>query len=282
MREVPSLLYGYMRESLERGGVDTAAALDGLALANVTPRFGLRVGWDELARFLNRAGADLSDDDIELIGEGYVRVNRYLSAMLGAVRRPTVFYRLGWVASQHAFPHMRFTIERQRKAELHLTVILPPAFEGCRFFFRGTVGELRAIPRLMRLPDAVVEADIGTHGASYRVHLGAPERTFGERERYDDRDLLMEDLLGLVPPQRDVVGENPSLVYALQEQHGLTRAEARVAARLAEGMAVPDIARDLRVTVETVRTHLKRAYGKTGARRQAELVRIVLALGQDV
>ena len=52
-----------------------------------------------------------------------------------------------------------------------------------------------------------------------------------------------------------------SVTYALQHQHGLTRAEARVAARLAEGLSVPDIARDLRVSVETVRTHLKRAYG---------------------
>lgn len=281
MREVPSLLYAYMSELLEGGGRDTRAALAGLPLAAVRPRIGVRVDWDPLAIFLNRATDGLPDDELESLGEGYVRVNRYLGALLSAVKRPTVFYRILWLASRHAFPHMSFRVEAPRPSELGLTMTLPRSFEGCRFFFRGTIGELRALPRLLRLPDAIVEADVGTHEGHYRVLLSAPERTWSESRGEDFHDLLVEDVLSAIPPLGDVDGAPVSVVYALQQRHGLTRAEARVAVRLADGMALREIARDLHVTIETVRTHLKRAYGKLGVRRQAELVRLVLALGAD-
>jgi DNA-binding CsgD family transcriptional regulator len=56
---------------------------------------------------------------------------------------------------------------------------------------------------------------------------------------------------------------------------GLTRAEARVAARIAAGVSVEDIAGEIGIARETVRTHLKRIFDKTGCRRQAELVAFV-------
>lgn len=62
----------------------------------------------------------------------------------------------------------------------------------------------------------------------------------------------------------------------LQLVFGLTFAEARVASRLARGADLTTIAEELRVSRETVRTHLKRIYSKTGARRQAALVALVL------
>lgn len=281
MREVPSMLFGYMREMIEQAGLDARGALEGLNLARRRPRFGTRVDWDEVATFLNRATAGLSDDEMDAVGETYVRVNRYISALLHVVTRPTVMYRLGWLTSRHAFPHIAFTVEQRKGSDLTLTMTLPPEFQGSRFFFRGTVGELRAIPRLLRLPDAEVDADVSTHHGTYRVRLTAPERSWMQRGEDGDEELLVEDLLGLLPPQREAAGVSPGVMQALQERHGLTRAEARVALRLAEGLSVPAIARDLNVTVETIRTHLKRTYGKTGARRQAELVRVVLGLGQD-
>jgi DNA-binding CsgD family transcriptional regulator len=52
--------------------------------------------------------------------------------------------------------------------------------------------------------------------------------------------------------------------------------EARVTARLADGLSVKDIAAALRIRVSTVRTHLTSAYSKTGARGQTDLIRLVL------
>ena len=65
----------------------------------------------------------------------------------------------------------------------------------------------------------------------------------------------------------------------LQEWHGLTPAEARVASLLASGFSVDQIAHQLRIKSDSVRTHLKRAYIKTGTTTQAELVMVVLSGG---
>lgn len=68
----------------------------------------------------------------------------------------------------------------------------------------------------------------------------------------------------------------------LQRMRGLTPCEARVAARFAQGASIPLVARDLRVSVETIRTHLKRVYQKLGTTRQAELVHLLLTSGKVV
>lgn len=63
---------------------------------------------------------------------------------------------------------------------------------------------------------------------------------------------------------------------ALRALYGLTRAEAGVVAELAEGRSADAIAARGGTGIETVRTHLKRSMAKIGARRQAELVALVL------
>lgn len=57
----------------------------------------------------------------------------------------------------------------------------------------------------------------------------------------------------------------------------LTPAQARLAAALAAGDSVTDCATSLGVSVATVRTHLKEIFAKTGARRQSDLVRLLLS-----
>lgn len=58
--------------------------------------------------------------------------------------------------------------------------------------------------------------------------------------------------------------------------YGLSDAEAEVCWRVSNGDSVASIAADAGVTRETVRSQLKRAFAKTGVRRQPELVRLVL------
>lgn len=67
----------------------------------------------------------------------------------------------------------------------------------------------------------------------------------------------------------------------LQRLHGLTPAEARLAARLAMGEALADAADALGVARETARNQLKQVFAKTDTHRQAELVALLLrgALG---
>jgi DNA-binding CsgD family transcriptional regulator len=142
-------------------------------------------------------------------------------------------------------------------------------------FFRACVWFLAAVPRARGLADARVVP-----------------------EKLSERELLCEVIppadsggLRLMPPDsvirllaRELFPHDPPPVAArvlptaqmLQERFGLTRAEARVVRRLAEGRSIKRIAEALRVSPETARTHAKRAMQKTDTHRQAELVSLVL------
>ena len=55
--------------------------------------------------------------------------------------------------------------------------------------------------------------------------------------------------------------------------------ESRVAALLAEGMTVRDIVAAMGRGESTIRSHVKHMFAKHGLSRQADLVRLVLAVG---
>ncbi|MCK0175673.1 helix-turn-helix transcriptional regulator [Mycolicibacterium sp. F2034L] len=65
----------------------------------------------------------------------------------------------------------------------------------------------------------------------------------------------------------------------LRRLFGLTPAEADVAVRVARGQGLSPIAEELSLSLATVKTHVQRAFDKTGTHRQAELVRLLFALG---
>jgi DNA-binding CsgD family transcriptional regulator len=63
----------------------------------------------------------------------------------------------------------------------------------------------------------------------------------------------------------------------IQRRYRLTPAELEVALEIAKGHGTRYVADELGVTVFTVRTHLSRVLAKTGLRRQAELVRLLMS-----
>jgi DNA-binding CsgD family transcriptional regulator len=87
---------------------------------------------------------------------------------------------------------------------------------------------------------------------------------------------------------RDIFGGASSLLFVtilsqrsslpdalLQSLFDLTPAEARVAGLIGNGHTVDEVARDLNVRANTVRTHLKSIFTKTGVGRQADLSGLV-------
>lgn len=68
-------------------------------------------------------------------------------------------------------------------------------------------------------------------------------------------------------------GQAPADVLA--SVYRLTPAETRILLRIAQGDTTAEIARSTGIAMNTVRTHLLRLFAKTGARRQAELVKLV-------
>jgi DNA-binding CsgD family transcriptional regulator len=62
----------------------------------------------------------------------------------------------------------------------------------------------------------------------------------------------------------------------LQQLHGLTPTEARIAASLAAGLSMKDVADAQEMTLNTARWHAKHVFAKTDTAGQSELVRLVL------
>jgi DNA-binding CsgD family transcriptional regulator/PAS domain-containing protein len=67
-------------------------------------------------------------------------------------------------------------------------------------------------------------------------------------------------------------------VDLLIKAYGLSPAEARLAARVASGISLEDIADELTLALATVRTQIKAVFAKTGTHRQGELVALLARL----
>jgi DNA-binding CsgD family transcriptional regulator/PAS domain-containing protein len=61
-------------------------------------------------------------------------------------------------------------------------------------------------------------------------------------------------------------------INQLQSFYGMTKAQCRISRALYSGKSVSETADSLNVSINTVRTHLRQIYAKTGARTQAELL----------
>ena len=79
-------------------------------------------------------------------------------------------------------------------------------------------------------------------------------------------------ILFVSDPERDVAVRSDHL----RDEFGLTRAEAALALEILAGRGLQIAADRLRITLTTARTHLAHIFEKTGTRRQAELVRLIL------
>jgi len=85
----------------------------------------------------------------------------------------------------------------------------------------------------------------------------------------------------LVVGHRDHVGAMPS-PDDMRHLFDLTPAESKVALMLCAGLVPKEIARDLHVSVATVRSHLASLLAKTGTSRQAQVVRLLTSLPATV
>jgi DNA-binding CsgD family transcriptional regulator len=72
--------------------------------------------------------------------------------------------------------------------------------------------------------------------------------------------------------------QQPMLIEIMRTLFDMTLAEARVTAHLAQGQSPTDIAQALGITVNTVRSHLGKAYAKSQTNDQTSLVSLVKSL----
>jgi DNA-binding CsgD family transcriptional regulator len=67
----------------------------------------------------------------------------------------------------------------------------------------------------------------------------------------------------------------PTSIPTLEGLFDLTPTEARVARKIAEGHTMEQIALDFDVSRETVRTHMKAIFSKTGVNKQAQVAALI-------
>lgn len=102
--------------------------------------------------------------------------------------------------------------------------------------------------------------------------------------------IVMEAGEGLPTKVWWVMAQGGSILFCLSDQkitetrldtaalvYGLSPAQRRVAALVADGLTLNEIAGQMEITSNTARTHLQRIFEKTGVRNQAALVRILLS-----
>jgi DNA-binding CsgD family transcriptional regulator len=65
-------------------------------------------------------------------------------------------------------------------------------------------------------------------------------------------------------------------IDALGQIYGLTPAEAEVVQLLVKGLSLDEVAADREISLNTVRSHLKHIFSKTGTSRQSELLSLVM------
>lgn len=170
---------------------------------------------------------------------------------------------------------------------------------------RGTITRANAAgERLLQAATAARRQEGRLRFASGAVHsrfqeamqlicaAGRPEGdrksvTFGFRDEKGSNILVAVKAIGhdgptfSAQPCAAVHVIDPGAVHEIDSERlvaslGLTRAEARLAAALARGLSLQEAAEGAFVSMNTIRTHLRRALEKTGCHRQAELVALVL------
>lgn len=64
----------------------------------------------------------------------------------------------------------------------------------------------------------------------------------------------------------------------LVELFDMTATEARITSLLTDGLDINEVCKELKVTCNTVRTHLKHIFSKTDTHRQSELITLIAKL----
>ncbi len=160
-------------------------------------------------------------------------------------------------------------------------------------------GELVSLDDGIRMDSGTLTAV--SHAETAQLHALVERMVYPERFHYAagedvvslSRPSLLPSFCVIAVPLSNCdeqIGE-PSAVMFLSDPHwkndfdparlgkiyGLTPAEAQLPNLLVQGSCVEEAAEKLCVSLNTVRTHLKQIFSKTGTNRQVEVVRIVLS-----
>ena len=161
---------------LTERGEPVAALVDGLPISLEElsdPR--TTVSWDTFTRLVERLEGFVGGPDpfLEIMRSlTYEPVARPLIRLLGLAASPLQIYTLvvRWLGPK-LYPGHRSTLERLPDRRLRVRLEIEPGLRGCEAFFRSTLATFQALPRVLGLREAQVEAKIMPRFAEYRITL---------------------------------------------------------------------------------------------------------------
>lgn len=267
--DLPCLVVRSLLLSMEALGHDVQALLRQVQLAPSAAR--TRTSWEELSglleAFSEREGAPATQALMQDLA-GRLSAVRAIAELLGSPR----FTYLVLLEAVHGRQPLVTVDAKVSGTGLTVRLELQRGLRPSLVFFQCCAWFLAALPRSRGLADAGLHSE-RLSDCELACVITPPreaELTLAHAEG-NVRALTRE----LFRPARTT-----PTAQALQSRFGLTRAEAGVVRRLAEGESIKDIAKALEVSLETARTHAKRAMQKTDTHRQAELVSLVLHGGR--
>jgi DNA-binding CsgD family transcriptional regulator len=205
-------------------------------------------------KFTGALAAEIASPHLQLIVDtlgfldcGYVILDRSLRTLYFN-KRAQEFVDAGLLTVER---HLSFPC---RSANQSLNAYLRRVISGTE---RGRAAQPKAahVPRVGRLPLIV---------SAYRLPQPAQSRDFEPHA-----------IVRVTDPE---FGSTPCQSF-LQVALGLTNCESGIAAKLADGLSLIQIARLIGISHETARTHLKNIFAKTNTNRQSQLVALFNRIG---
>lgn len=151
---------------------------------------------------------------------------------------------------------------------------------GDRVFLQRTCISCRSIAHSSQLMEAVKRSCMETHSCSLLLPpVGNETPALQATVTSFHSQLQSSQRVALILVHDPQCGPK-NLTKRLMELYALTRGEAEVAEQIADGFDPRAIAEMRGVSIETVRTQLKRILGKTGLKRQAALCKLIASIPQ--
>jgi LuxR family maltose regulon positive regulatory protein len=187
--------------------------------------------------------------------------------------------------------HLRTVVASLRLAQddpLAATVELAPVLEGSASAMSLRVWKIQAFLLEAIARDALREPDAAWRALGHALDLAEPDgillpfllypapRLLDHHARHRTAHAaLASELLNLLAGRE----HTPLSREARQSREPLSENETRVLRFLPTNLSAPEIAAELSLSVNTVRTHMRHVYEKLGAHRRAEAVERARALG---
>jgi len=159
-----------------------------------------------------------------------------------------------------------------RRSGWHVVGTVNDGLQALAALSRGAASNVLVIGELPRLGSTALARQVRRRWPDVGVVLvGGQANAAGTTVPADaDADAILEALATPPPEGREPQTPRPDSLAVLRS---LTSRERLVLKLLAEGIAGPDIARQLRVSQHTVRTHMQNLYAKLDAHSRLDVLR---------